>query len=997
MADQTRPFRNRSNSDTPRKAHPLEQKMPVKITPVPLPRIPSSQLQPSKGPSRPSPEGPASHVEGSGESKRLAQSVAATLDAGPTLKDEVPSTQQKVVIKIKRTGTAQSPSESRLATPLARVVTPQVQLSPQPTPAQLPEDPDPPLVISDIAPTLVSVPQPPISTPTTTDDVKSGLRPEDLMADTSTKKRTDEKRRKALSESLKARWSSGAMDHVPAKRRETLRKRKAEVISMESSLVGEPVATSKRTPLGSSALSPTPAPENQAQKEMDFMASFSNMEGTPDRPRRSLPRMATSYIKPVDWDGVREDIDNLDAESPETGRQLARDISAINIGDWKPLWEYIMPFLTVHRSVPPPTKGYVRELLLLPRVRDLAWNTDWVNENPYVDSRPQDISAMVMQVTGELAPEPCMRCADAKGPFKGCVMVSIRAHDNPLETIFSCANCFYHCRQTYCNHKAWGVKRNAAIRAARRTGRSRLSAKTLQGKVPLEPEDSYADDDALMGDHARDGDSPLDFGRSITMAEPGRPYNMWPEDGVMASMHGALLPRGYQLEYSLPGRNWICSVRSCRRVFQSRKDLGFHFSRVHFGCLLNDNGDGTLTITASYKSKASGLGNGGKILSQAPPLVTSTRRIDPIEPLPSPKLPKYLMASRYIDSPQSPIDVSSDNGESRYMTRKSAGAIRSAEPAASATSVGSLDSETGDPEALWSYISPFLRIPTQPSETGFVKELLRLPRRRDLIANPKRVPFHFRADSDSYIAAIIIQLTGEEARPCSRCVAGKGPFDKCYVMSAGAGSGAKKQYPGCANCLYRGKQTTCTLVSKDHQIAPGRLPAAGQITRKDVSNQNFELDGAAAGNNPAIRRQIHQQSSLITAGQSLPIHTLEMEDWEVAPGRILEEAGEDPENVAFSKAFLSANQAVPVCDDVGFRVDTIKSGTTLHIESDRNKTRICSIATGKLTIRIKGEHEQEFTIGPHGMFRVKAGVSCAVTNRLYSDGILHTTVLSGYI
>ena len=98
---------------------------------------------------------------------------------------------------------------------------------------------------------------------------------------------------------------------------------------------------------------------------------------------------------------------------------------------------------------------------------------------------------------------------------------------------------------------------------------------------------------------------------------------------------------------------------------------------------------------------------------------------------------------------------------------------------------------------------------------------------------------------------------------------------------------------------------------------------------------------------------------------------------------------------AFSKAYVSTKQVVPVCEDVSFHVDTIHSGATLTLDPDGNKTRICSIAAGK--VRVKTGGEPEFTIGPHGMFKIKPGVGCAVQNWMYIDAIIHITVLSGFV
>ncbi len=49
------------------------------------------------------------------------------------------------------------------------------------------------------------------------------------------------------------------------------------------------------------------------------------------------------------------------------------------------------------------------------------------------------------------------------------------------------------------------------------------------------------------------------------------------ESGAPVSMVGALIPQGYELDQTIPGRQWICPVRSCRSACKSRKGLGYHF------------------------------------------------------------------------------------------------------------------------------------------------------------------------------------------------------------------------------------------------------------------------------------------------------------------------------------------------------------------------------------------------------------------------------------
>jgi hypothetical protein len=120
------------------------------------------------------------------------------------------------------------------------------------------------------------------------------------------------------------------------------------------------------------------------------------------------------------------------------------------------MWQYIKPHLKKTMTIP--DKGWVKELLPLPRVRDLLWNPD--RRSDFYESHPRDISCMIIQVTGEEAPSPCTKCAEGKGPFGGCVVISRDAPPEVRARMVSCANCNYHNRQVDCSLIEWVVNRS---------------------------------------------------------------------------------------------------------------------------------------------------------------------------------------------------------------------------------------------------------------------------------------------------------------------------------------------------------------------------------------------------------------------------------------------------------------------------------------------------------------------------------------------------------
>lgn len=227
-------------------------------------------------------------------------------------------------------------------------------------------------------------------------------------------------------------------------------------------------------------------------------------------------------------------LETNDDKSPDPG--LERGVGVAG----RDLWNYLQPHLVAHKGPTIPSTGWVRQLITLPQLRELDWNLTWLADHPFSDSQPRDISALIVQVTGDVAPTPCTRCRDGRGPFTSCVMVSTKAHSGPLTAIFSCANCFYHYGQTHCTHKDWGVTR-AKSTLQYGGGHPGLPAKPSAPKVEFESDDrlgqNIPDMSAIGGDETMEdmddltADTPPTIGSvstGIKEAEPGRPYGMWP-------------------------------------------------------------------------------------------------------------------------------------------------------------------------------------------------------------------------------------------------------------------------------------------------------------------------------------------------------------------------------------------------------------------------------------------------------------------------------------
>ncbi|KAI0176920.1 hypothetical protein BJ166DRAFT_505684 [Pestalotiopsis sp. NC0098] len=114
------------------------------------------------------------------------------------------------------------------------------------------------------------------------------------------------------------------------------------------------------------------------------------------------------------------------------------------VENWYKIWPHLQntPIMEV------PTTGHVQSLLPLDLQRDVVFNR---KAPVYFERRSQDISALIIQMTGVEAPRPCTRCQQGNGPFSGCFLISPEAHPETRKQITSCANCFYKGHQSRCS------------------------------------------------------------------------------------------------------------------------------------------------------------------------------------------------------------------------------------------------------------------------------------------------------------------------------------------------------------------------------------------------------------------------------------------------------------------------------------------------------------------------------------------------------------------
>lgn len=361
-----------------------------------------------------------------------------------------------------------------------------------------------------------------------------------------------------------------------------------------------------------------------------------------------------------------------------------------------------------------------------------------------------------------------------------------------------------------------------------------------------------------------------------------------------------------------------------------------------------------------------------------------------------------------------------------------------------------------DANSLWEYIRQFLGHTAIIPDDDITKELLLHPRRRDLHWNPE-FKGGFLEGSDKDILSMIIQVTGEAAKtPCSGCRRGLGPFAGCVVVSSAARVETIHSRWQCANCIYEGhKVVTCSIkqwsrsrtapkqpavkyqpctprrqpkLDKEQQvkstskriIAPsdsGRsrsakttnvpqrsVVPAGTIPRRGGPRRSGNRRGEHSSDGDVFTDGLIQPSEVMTADNNPSTHHnpvfgnlvappafIPMQDWEFAPGLIHSTEGER-KVIAYSEAALRSE--LTLATGLAFRIMRLEAGALVHLQADADNTLQCVLSIG--VIQVKVGDEPEFTLGGHGLFLVRPGVTARVQNKVFTaaGAVLHVTKIA---
>lgn len=256
--------------------------------------------------------------------------------------------------------------------------------------------------------------------------------------------------------------------------------------------------------------------------------------------------------------------------------------------------------------------------------------------------------------------------------------------------------------------------------------------------------------------------------------------------------------------------------------------------------------------------------------------------------------------------------------------------------------IGPVPSKLQDSTALLQYITPWIEQGGGVLDSKAIADdermanMLALPMQRTIEwNNASRNRWVVTTKID--IVALVMQLTGDDPPlPCNRCTSDPkyGQWVGCKVVSSEMVSDAWRLY-GCANCVYHGKQTYCSLKSWSRNRTTGE--AVSREFRKqeshdgdaknDSSEDAHENESSAAditttmdrdahsyasgrsakqnGNGAAMRVKPtqYQGASLVSVGRDVDTPLI-MEPWEKAPGRIRSRKTEKAES-KFSQFAIS--------------------------------------------------------------------------------------------
>ncbi|KJZ73935.1 hypothetical protein HIM_06603 [Hirsutella minnesotensis 3608] len=523
------------------------------------------------------------------------------------------------------------------------------------------------------------------------------------------------------------------------------------------------------------------------------------------------------------------------------------------------------------------------------------------------------------------------------------------------------------------------------------------------------------------------GDEPVLPTNTFQHALDGRPY--WVlrgPDGSTETSRGVVVPTNYELHPQPP--HYICPVRDCRRLMKTMSSLGGHFSAKHCCKTFNDNLDGTLSFVSEYKKIGS---------RTCPGVVVSQNPLPPNAPPPvEPGLPFW----KNLSQKQPSVEAStSSSGQSPTVEMGSAAQLNEGlQPDAVPTIVSDIaplpDAHRNACEYLQTLLSSRQPVPSRAD----IRAMIHLPMRRELPTIWINHHGGKTLEAPMFAAALAYTVGDEVTGPgaCAKKYLQAGRLSlKCVALPSSLSDRERQAFyklTTCVGCFYRSYQqrqrNVCDWTDEGRAdntpegsgeiplpvfttAASATLPpavSASKVTTKEESRDSEREDSSAESSRirtlastrvPRKRAAPADPELPMRADKALklsdpadrPEAISEMEPWEIAPGRIADEA--NGESLAFSCAYMMSTKPLQVLPDIGLNALAIGPGESVRWAAESKMVRSCMVASGKIRVTTKGK---SFLLGPHGSFLVAPGQACVMENRIYFQAIVHCWTLKDY-
>ncbi|OAQ75783.1 mif2/CENP-C like domain-containing protein [Purpureocillium lilacinum] len=521
-------------------------------------------------------------------------------------------------------------------------------------------------------------------------------------------------------------------------------------------------------------------------------------------------------------------------------------------------------------------------------------------------------------------------------------------------------------------------------------------------------------------------------GLEILEARDGRPYNIFQgPDGRKDAARGAIIPTNYQLHPQAP--RFICPVRDCRRLLKNLTALGAHFGNLHKKVTFNDNCDGTLTVLGPSRDKSQSGFYSGIVVSQNPLPPDAPPPAEPSQP------PWQLQVAKIDRAPIPALPGSSSLPALSTPALRSQDSVGSESSPAATTPTWAALGVSPPPPTIprrggARYVigaSGITRPPSPPWETaaGYLAGLLHkdslVPNRAD-IKFFNRCVFRRKLPASwieyhggtmlaaPFYASAMAYMVGNYVGGRQACKKKKTSTrrlsDMCIRLPGGMPLEAKMAFSKtetCVGCHYYAnlhrQRNACDWnpdadrgssvehsADAEQQPPPPVVVSTSTNTNTNGQGRKHRLSTAEAALEELPRAKV-ARTNVSPEMRDSEQQSLDMEDWEFAPGRVVDE--ESNENIIYSMPFLSSAQPVTVATDVAVNIQVVKPGTKARWASEKAQLRSCMVSQGKVKVRIGTTTAH---VGPGGLFVVRPGRECAVENRQYGDAVIFCTTHKSY-